>query len=100
MASGIKKSWRNTCCPSWVSMDGPLFLQDGAPCHASKCIKAFLAQQDFQVIDWPGNSPDLNPIENCWNHLKNMLKKKDTSSVPKLISAIKELWTQELTIDY
>ncbi len=65
------------------------FLQDGAPCHASKRIKAFLAQQDFQVIDWPGNSPDLNPIENCWNHLKNMLKKKDTSSVPKLFSAIK-----------
>jgi hypothetical protein len=76
------------------------FLQDGAPCHASKRIKTFLAQQDFQVIDWPGNSLDLNPIENCWNHLKNMLKKKDTSSVPKLISAIKELWTQELTIDH
>jgi hypothetical protein len=28
---------------------------------------------------------DLNPIENCWNYLKNMLKKKDNSSVPKLI---------------
>jgi hypothetical protein len=29
------------------------FLQDGAPCHASKCIKAFLAQQTFDKIDWP-----------------------------------------------
>jgi hypothetical protein len=38
------------------------FLQDGAPCHASMCITAFLAQQSFQVIDWPGNSPDLNPV--------------------------------------
>jgi transposase len=76
------------------------FLQDGAPCHASKRIKAFLAEQPFQVIDWPGNSPDLNPIENCWNHMKNLLKKKDISSVPKLITAIKELWTMELSTDY
>jgi transposase len=47
------------------------FLQDGTPCHASKCIKVFLAQQSFQVIYCPGNSPDLNPIQNCWNHMKN-----------------------------
>jgi hypothetical protein len=63
------------------------FLQDSVPCHASKRRKTFLVQQNFQVIDWPGNSLDLNPIENCWNHLKNMLK-KDTSSIPKLTSAI------------
>ncbi len=47
--------------------------------HASKRIKAFLAQQTFEVVDWPGNSPDLNPIENCWNHMKTMLKKNDIS---------------------
>jgi hypothetical protein len=76
------------------------FLQDGAPCHASLCIKAFLAQQTFDEIDWPGNSPDLNPIKNCWNHVKTTLKKKDISSVPRLTAAIKELWTQELTPQY
>ncbi len=78
------------------------FLQDGAPCHASKCKKAFLAKQSFQVINWPGNSPDLNLIKNFWNHMKTMLKRKDKdiSSVPKLTAAINELWTQELTIQY
>ena len=40
------------------------FRQDRAPCHASKRIKTFLATQNFSVIDWPGNSPDLNHIEN------------------------------------
>jgi hypothetical protein len=69
------------------------FLQNSDPCHASKHIKAFLAQQSFQVIrvDWYGNSPNLNPIENCWNHIKTMLKKKDISSVPKLTAIVKEL---------
>ncbi len=76
------------------------FLQNGTACHASKHIKVFLVQQNFQVIDWPGHSPHLSPKENCWNHMKNLLKKKDTSLVPKLTSASMELWTQELTIDY
>ncbi len=47
------------------------FLQDEAPCHASKRIKQYLADKLFQVMDWPGNSPDLNPIKNAWNYRKN-----------------------------
>ncbi len=31
------------------------FLQDGALCHKSKKVMAFLHQQNFSVIDWPGN---------------------------------------------
>ncbi len=27
-------------------------------------MKVFLVKQSFQVIDWLGNSPDLNPREN------------------------------------
>jgi transposase len=71
------------------------FLQDGAPCHKSKKVMAFLKQQKFALMDWPGNSPDLNPIENLWSILKGKLKKKDNiSSLPLLIRAIKELWVK------
>jgi hypothetical protein len=69
------------------------FLQDGVPCHVSKCIKAFLAQQTSRMIEWMSDSPDLNLLENCWNHVKNLLKKKNTLSVPKQTEATKELWT-------
>ena len=41
------------------------FLHDGAPCHKTKKITALLENYEFEVIDWPGNSPDLNPIDNC-----------------------------------
>jgi hypothetical protein len=75
------------------------FLQDGAPCHASKRIKAFLSEQPFEIIDWPGNSPDLNPIENLWSYMKNKLKHKDISSGPKLIKEIKTLWTTGIPQD-
>jgi transposase len=63
------------------------FLQDSAPCHKSKLVMAFLKQsEEFSIIDWPGNSPDLNPIENCWLYMKRKLKANiDITSLPKLV---------------
>jgi hypothetical protein len=58
-------------------------LQDVALCHALKATMAFLDQQDL-IMDLLGNSPGLNPTENCWNHMKNKLKDVDISSLPKL----------------
>jgi len=41
-----------------------IFMQDGAPCHQLKVAKTFLAENQIKVLDWLGNSPDLNPIQN------------------------------------
>jgi transposase len=59
--------------------------------HAAKRIKKFLETNNFKTIDWPGNSPYLSPIENCWAHMKNMVAKKDVGSVHKLSEAIKQV---------
>jgi hypothetical protein len=69
----------NHMLPFLVMHSSKHFLQDGAPWHASKRIKDFLNTQPFQVIDWPGNSPDLNLIENAWNYMKRKLKRAKTS---------------------
>ena len=76
------------------------FLHDGAPCHKTKKITSLLENCDFEVIDWPGNSPDLNPIENCWNLMKDRLKEKNTISLPLLIDEIKKLWCTGLPDGY
>jgi transposase len=80
------------------------FLQDGAPCHTSKLVMKRLKEMEdeFKVLDWPGNSPDLNPIENCWSFMKHKLKaeKFKTTSLPKLINAIKLMWVTDLPQQY
>ena len=48
-----------------------MFIQDGAPCYHSKLMSDFL-KKNIKVLDWPGNIPDLKPIENlCQAILKD-----------------------------
>ena len=73
------------------------FLQDTAPCHKSKLLSAWIQQRPaIQLIDWPGNIPDLNPIENCWSWMKTQLQDCKATSIPELQRHIQELWTQRI----
>ena len=45
------------------------FMHDSAPCHKDRKIKRYLEQKQISVLEWPGNSPDLNRIENCWHKM-------------------------------
>ena len=64
------------------------FQQDGAPCHTARVVKRLFEEQDIQLIcPWPGSSPDLNPIENCWAVLTT-----------KKVSALKPTSHQDLVI--
>ncbi|GFV29495.1 uncharacterized protein TNCV_2728761 [Trichonephila clavipes] len=52
-----------------------IFMQDRALCHTARSIKAFLAEQNIPLLDWPGNSPDMNPIENVWELMEREVAK-------------------------
>jgi len=71
-----------------------IFQQDNAPIHTSKITKEWFKTNKIVTIDWPANSPDLNPIENIWKQLKDNIQNQKVfpKNVNELKVALKKEW--------
>ena len=74
-----------------------IFMHDDATYHWLKIVKQFLTENHIKILDWPGNSPDLNSIENLWSKMKDLVSQKQPGSLSKFF---KELWVKEISGEY
>jgi len=66
-----------------------IFMHDGAPSHRAKIVTDFLKTKNIKLLEWLGNSPDLNLIKNFWKELKNRVAGKHPTRLSSLIKTIK-----------
>lgn len=51
-----------------------VLMHDNAPAHTGRDVLAEIQSRGITVVKWPPYSPDLNPIETCWNWMKDYIE--------------------------
>lgn len=76
-----------------------LFQQDQAPAHRAATTLRFFAQQRVELLPWPGNSPDMNIMENLWAQVATRVNKHHTlpRNENELFTRVQQAW-QEVSL--
>ncbi len=68
--------------------------QDNDPKHTSKSTSEWLKKNKMKVLEWPNQSPDLNPIEMLWHDLEQSFHARKLFSVAELKQFCKDEWAK------
>ncbi|KAK6296749.1 hypothetical protein J4Q44_G00328910 [Coregonus suidteri] len=73
---------------------GWVFQHDNDPKHKARATKEWLRKKHLKVLEWPSQSPDLNPIENLWRKLKVRIAQRQPRNLKDLEKVCMEEWAK------
>ena len=68
-----------------------VYMHDNASAYTSKYSMKWFKHNNINILKWPVNSSDLNPIETVWDHFDKELRKLKPTNVNQLQTMIKDL---------
>lgn len=69
-----------------------IFQHDNAPAHRSVSTLSFLTERNINILEWPANSPDANPIENLWHLIKSKINTLGPLTSEQMWTEIQNAW--------
>ena len=74
--------------------EGFILMDDNARPHRARVVDQFLEDQGVERMDWPANTPDLNPIEHLWDQLKRAVRRRvdQQTALAMLQPILQEEW--------
>jgi transposase len=55
---------------------GVIIMEDNASAYKHRYQQEFRRWVSLKKLEWPANSPDLNPMETIWNEMKDSIKRR------------------------
>ena len=72
-----------------------ILMEDGDPVHHGKVSKLWKKAQRIAKLQWLLNSPNLNPLENLWKIMKDLLyHHKKPNNKQEMMDTIKAVWDE------